>query len=164
MKLIQIQPPRLELTTSWLAQKENYQWLDFGRGKQQLDTLVLKLMTQQSYHCLRLFTDSADELPIGLVALSDISVFKTATLWYLLGDKRFAGQNCTTEAVAMMLELGFGSLDLRVIQAWTVSTNHASRKVLEKNGFRPIGVQRQCHIMDGVTYDRHLFDKLNPKL
>jgi ribosomal-protein-alanine N-acetyltransferase len=59
-----------------------------------------------------------------------------------------------------MLDIAFSHLGLHSISAWTVVTNLASARILEKNGFTRIGVRRQCHRIDGRFYDRLLFDLL----
>lgn len=161
MKLKPVDNSALALVAAWMAQKENYQWLDFGNGQQILPPLSLKIMTQRDVHCLRLFTADSDAVPIGLVALSNINrTFKTAMLWYVLGDKNHAGQGCTTRAVSGMLTLGFTEVGLEAVNAWAVAENVASIRVLERNHFRLIGRQRNCHYIDGHPCDRLLFDLL----
>jgi len=45
MKLLPLDTPKLiELVAAWLARKENYQWLDFGNGRQILTPALLKIM------------------------------------------------------------------------------------------------------------------------
>ncbi len=76
----------------------------------------------------------------------------------MLGDKGVANQRHTTAAVSRLLAIGFNELSLRAISAWAVEANHPSIRVLEKNGFRYIGKQRACHIVNGTVMDRLLFD------
>jgi RimJ/RimL family protein N-acetyltransferase len=161
MQLKPIDVDTLNSVAEWMGQKENYQWLDFGNGTQILTPVALKIMAQRDLHFLRVFTPDADGAPIGLVALSNITPhFKTATLWYVLGDKRYGGQGYTTRAVAHLLTLGFRELKLQAVNAWAVEHNTASIHVLTRNRFRPIGRQRRCHYIDGRPYDRLLFDLL----
>ena len=146
---------------SWLARKENYQWLEFASGSQLLQPGTLKMMLQRDAHCIRAFTSGSDDSPIGVVALSNITqTFKTAMLWYALGDKQYAGRGCTTRAVHEILELGFGTLGLRAVGAWAVSTNRPSIRVLEHNHFQAMGRLRAAHEIDGQVFDRLLFDLL----
>ena len=150
-----------ELIVEWLAQRDNYQWLDFGSGNQSMTPVLFQLMLRRESNIYRVFTSAVSDVPIGLVALSDVSRnFRTAMLWYVLGEKRFAGQGYTTRAVARMLALAFGELQLWAVNAWAVSANLASIRVLERNNFRLIGRQRQCHCLHGETFDRLLFDLL----
>jgi RimJ/RimL family protein N-acetyltransferase len=160
MQLKSIDASALKLVAEWMARKENYQWLDFGNGNQILNPVSLKLMTQRNTHMLRLFSSDSGT-PIGLVALSNIAQpFKTATLWYLLGHKNYAGQGYTTHAVSQLLTLGFRELGLQAVNAWAVEHNNASIRVLTRNHFRMIGRQRRCHYIDDRPFDRLLFDLL----
>jgi RimJ/RimL family protein N-acetyltransferase len=161
MNLQSIDRSNFEIIMRWLAAKENYQWLDFGGGNQLLQAGALKLMLHRETHCIRAFTLEPDAVPIGVVALSHVSQnFKTAMLWYVLGDKQYSGRGCTTQAVHEILQLGFGTLGLHAVNAWTVAINRASICVLERNNFQPVGRFRQCHYIEGQVCDRLLFDLL----
>jgi RimJ/RimL family protein N-acetyltransferase len=161
MRLQPVDRSNFELVVGWLAAQENYQWLDFGAGNQLLQPGALKLMLQREAHCVRVFALQPDAVPIGVVALSNVSRnFKTAMLWYVLGDRKYSGRGCTTRAVDEILQVGFGSLGLRAVNAWAVSINTGSICVLEHNNFQLIGRLRQCHHIEGQVYDRLLFDLL----
>jgi len=144
-----------------MTQKENYQWLDFGNGNQILNEISLKIMIQRDIHLIRSFTSDSEDAPIGLVALSGISHnFKTATLWYVLGDKSYGGKGYTARAVSKILHAGFKELGLQAVNAWAVESNTPSVRVLTRNNFQPIGRQRKCHYIEGRPFDRLLFDLL----
>src|SRR5438046_6499826 len=140
MKLLPLDSPeRIHLVASWLAQKENYQWLDFGDGRQLVSPEWLTIATQRGTHVVRLFTSDVDDAPIGVVGLSGVNHhFKTATLWVVLGDKRSAGRGYASRAVSAMLTLGFQSMGLRTINTWIVEHNPSIR-VAERLRFRPAG-------------------------
>jgi len=100
-------------------------------------------------------------VPIGIVALRDLSPnFKSAMLWYVLGDKTCSRHGYTTRAVRKLLHFGFADLGLEAVNAWTVEANIPSIRVLERNNFRLIGRLRSCHEIDGQKFDRLLFDLL----
>jgi len=42
----------LNWSSSRLAQKQNYQWLDFGNGRQIVTPALLKIMAQRETHWL----------------------------------------------------------------------------------------------------------------
>lgn len=161
MRLEPLADGLLPVVEAWLADEANSRWLDFGAGVQRLGSGALKIMAQREVHCLRVFwADGASE-PSGLVALGNIARrFRTATVWYVLGDKRQAGRGHTTRAVGCLLDVAFGPLALEAVNAWAVESNTASIRVLTANGFRPIGRQRRCHVIDGRVADRLLFDRL----
>lgn len=154
-------PEDIQLVAGWLAQKENFQWLDFGDGRQLVSPEWLAVAIQHRTIVLRLFTsDDQDERPIGVVALSNInSNFKTANIWVVLGDKAYAGRGYASRATSKMVTLGFRELGLYAIHTWIVEHNPAI-KVAERVRFKLIGRQRRCHCIDGRPYDRLWFDIL----
>jgi RimJ/RimL family protein N-acetyltransferase len=161
MKLRPLDSPELiQLAAGWLAQKENYQWLDFGDGRQLVSPEWLKIGMQRGAYVIRLFTTDDDSTPIGVVGLSNINRhFKTANVWVVLGDRSHGGRGYASLATSKMLTLGFQEVGLASIHTWIVDGNpsvHVARRV----GFRPIGRQRRCHLIDGRAYDRLWFDVL----
>jgi RimJ/RimL family protein N-acetyltransferase len=149
----------ISIAAKWLAREDNYRWLDFGGGRQILSAASLKIMSQRDIHLLRIYCKGNDGPPVGLVALSDVDrIFRTARLWYVLGEKDFGGRGFTTRAVSLILDEGFEDLGLGAVNAWTVEHNLASIRILESNNFRRIGRQRKSHYIGGRPYDRVLFD------
>ena len=161
MKLLPLDAPGiLELAASWLAQKENYQWLDFGDGKQIVTPALFKIMSRWETHFLRAYTSGRDDTPIGIVALNNVvPQFKTATFWGAAGDKSFRNRGYGTLAASRFMTLAFRELGLHSVNTWVVDGN-PSLKIIERVGFRFIGRQRRCHYIDGLPRDRLLFDLL----
>ena len=160
MKLLPLDTPeRIELVAGWLGKPENYKWLDFGNGVQRVTPITLKIMSQRDLHVFRIYTAGDEDAPAGVVGLTNVDRnFKTASLWVVLGNKRYGGH--TTEACHHMLTLAFTELGLEAVNAWTVEINIPAQRVLEALHFRPIGRQRRCHYIDGRPLDRLLFDLL----
>ena len=151
----------LPTIVDWLARPEIARWLDFGSG-QAVTAAALKLGMARGGEQLFTFADEGAETPVGVVGLSQIHrSFRTAMLWYALGEPQMAGRGLTTRAVEAVLEIAFGRLELDAINAWTVVENRPSARILEKTGFRLIGRQRRCHHIDGRAHDRLLFDRLS---
>jgi RimJ/RimL family protein N-acetyltransferase len=161
MKLLPLDRPELfELVAGWLSRKENYQWLDFGNGRQIVTPAVLKIMAQREAHFLRAFTSDRDDVPIGIVGLNSVDrTFKTAMFWGATGEKSFRNRGYSTFASSKFLTLAFRDLGLHAINTWAVDHNQSLR-IIERLGFRFVGRQRQCHYIDGRRYDRLLFDLL----
>ena len=160
MKLLPVDTPeRIELVAGWLGKPENYKWLDFGNGVQRVTPVTLRIMSQRDIHVFRIYTAGDEDAPAGVVGLTNVDRnFKTASLWAVLGNKRYGGH--TTEAAHHMLTLAFTELGLHAVNAWTVETNIPAQRCLEQLHFRYIGRQRQCHYIDGRALDRLLFDLL----
>ena len=161
MKLLPLGTPQLlELAAGWLARKENYQWLDFGNGRQIITPALLKIMTQQETHFIRVYTFEQHDTPLGILGLNSVNrSFKSATFWAVAGEKSFRMRGYATIAASKFLSLAFRELGLHVINTWAVESNPSLRG-LERLGFRFMGRQRQCHYIDGRLRDRLLFDLL----
>jgi RimJ/RimL family protein N-acetyltransferase len=161
MKLLPLDAPGIiELAASWLARKENHQWLDFGNGRQPVTPALLKIMAQRESHFMRVYTSDRDESPIGICGLNSIDcIAYTATFWGASGEKSFRHRGYGTLAGSKFLSLAFRDLGLHVINTWVVEHN-PSLRIIERLGFRFVGRQRQCHAIDGRKYDRLLFDLL----
>ncbi len=161
MKLQEMRADNIDTVASWLGKKENYQWLDFGKGAQEIKSASLKMMMQRDIHKLWIYTADDSDEPIGLVGFSDIHPsFKSAVAWCVLGVKMAARNNYTSRAVSRMIKYGFQDMDLHSIYAWTLEHNVGGRKIIEQNNFRFIGRRRECHFIDGKAYDRLLYDLL----
>ncbi|MGH8131473.1 MAG: GNAT family N-acetyltransferase [Steroidobacteraceae bacterium] len=161
MKLLPLDRPELlDLVASWLAQKENNQWLDFGNGRQPITSTLLKVMAQRETHVLRAYTSERDDTPIGIVGLNSVDrVFKTATFWGVAGEKSFRNRGYSTIASSKLMTLAFRDLGLHAVNTWAAEHN-PSLRTIERLGFRFAGKLRQCHYIDGRPYDRLLFDLL----
>src|SRR4051812_34042781 len=114
MKLLPLDTPELiQLASRWLGQKENYQWLDFGNGRQIVTPALLRIMTQRETHEIRIYTSIRDDTPIGIVALNNVDrVFRTATLWGAAGDKSLRYWGSGTIAGSLMLTHAFRDIGL----------------------------------------------------
>jgi len=159
MKLLPLDSPQLiELVAGWLGREENSKWLDFGHGVHVLSPLALKIMTQRDRHVLRAYTPDESDLPIGLVALSNVDRgSKTAnSLWAVIGRKH--SWALARRAASKLLTLAFTELGLEVVGAWVVENHWSARRALEQLNFHYIGRQRRCHWIDGRPYDRLLYD------
>ena len=161
MKLLPLDTPRLlGLAAGWLARKENHQWLDFGNGRQLISPPLLKIMAQRESHFLRAYTAESDDTPIGILGLNNVDrMFKSATFWGASGDKSFRHRGSSTFASSRFLALAFRELGLHSVNTW-VADGNPSRKIIERLGFRFIGVQRECHLIECRLRDRLLYDLL----
>jgi len=161
MKLLPLDSPDLiRLVADWLSRKDNYEWLDFGNGKQILTPEWLKISTQRESEVLRVFTSDDDRTPVGIVGLTNVDrVFGTARIWVVVGDKTFGARGHATHAASRLLSYAFRELKLRAVNTWIVEHN-PSRRIAERLNFTLVGRQRQCHVIDGRPYDRLWFDIL----
>ena len=92
---------------------------------------------------------------IGLEMNTDV-FRKSAEIGYWLGEP-FWGQGIATEAVRVMTDYAFSTLDLCRIYAGVFEWNPASMRVLEKAGYVFEGRLRQSVIKDGKIIDQFLY-------
>jgi len=95
---------------------------------------------------------------VGGLTLSNIRrrAAQFVTLGYWMGE-RYAGQGYMTEAVGAVLPFVFDTLGLHRIHAAFLPDNRASRRVLEKNGFKEEGYADKYLQIDGKWADHVLF-------
>lgn len=100
---------------------------------------------------------SGEELAGG-VTLSNIRrrAAQFANLGYWMGQQ-YAGKGLMTEAVGIVIPFAFETLGLHRIHAAFLPDNMASRRVLEKNGFRDEGYAEHYLQIDGKWCDHVLF-------
>lgn len=104
--------------------------------------------------------DHQDRLAGG-ITLSNIrrGVAETGTVGYWVGLPH-AGQGLATASVRALTAYAFHGLRLHRLEAACVPHNHASRRVLEKSGFRLEGQARAYLKINGSWADHLLFGLL----
>lgn len=104
-----------------------------------------------------IFVDGGKTLA-GAVTLSNVrrGVAETGTLGYWIGLP-YAGQGVGTASAQAMLGFAFGALKLHRVEAACVPANQASRRVLEKAGFRHEGLAKAYLKINGAWADHLLF-------
>lgn len=102
--------------------------------------------------------EDATERLVGGLTLSNIRrrAAQYVTLGYWMGQP-FAGRGLMTEAVGVVIPFAFETLGLHRIHAAFLPVNMASRRVLEKNGFREEGYAENYLQIDGKWCDHVLF-------
>lgn len=91
---------------------------------------------------------------IGTVGLHKLDFrSRHAEFGLVIGERSAWGQGFGTEATRMMLDYGFGTLNLNRIWLQVYASHASAIRVYEKAGFRKEGVQRQQHFADGRYED-----------
>ena len=92
--------------------------------------------------------------PIGFVGFIRIDWFtRNAHIFYLVGDTDYWGQDIATEAGKLVVNYGFGELNLHKITARTFFPNKAALRLAEKIGFKhEITLKKDAYI-DGEYVD-----------
>ena len=99
--------------------------------------------------------------PVGFLALINIDHGdKFGQLWYVVGKTGGRNRGVMTKAIALLLDKARDELGMHSVFTWVVDGNVASIRVLEKNGFRKMGIQRDAYCRNSEFRDRILFDRL----
>lgn len=100
----------------------------------------------------------AREVLVGGLTLSNVRrrAAQFVNLGYWMG-REHAGKGLMTEAVGIIVPFVFDTLGLHRIHAAFLPDNTASRRVLEKNGFREEGFAENYLQIDGKWADHVLF-------
>ena len=106
--------------------------------------------------------DSAGRVLLGAVTLSNIrrGVAETGTVGYWIGQP-YSGAGHATAAVRAVASHAFEELRLHRLEASCLPINAASRRVLEKSGFRKEGEAKAYLKINGVWADHLLFGLLS---
>jgi ribosomal-protein-alanine N-acetyltransferase len=97
----------------------------------------------------------------GRITLSEVvrGPLQSANVGYWVDQGR-NGRGLATRALAALLDTAFGELGLHRVAACTRLENHASQRVLAKNGFTRIGIARRHLFVGGEWRDQILFERL----
>lgn len=104
-----------------------------------------------------------DGVLVGLIGLHDVTRthlawrMDRAELGYWIGPAH-QGQGLVTEAARALLRHAFAELGLHKVIVGCLRENVASRRVIEKLGFRLVGEQRDHAFRDGRWWDHLLFE------
>lgn len=103
----------------------------------------------------------ADDELAGVLAVNNIvrGVSQSATIGYFVAQGH-NGRGIATHAVGQVSDWAFQVAGLHRLEAGTLTTNVASQRVLERNGFTLIGVAPRYLRIAGVWQDHVLFQLL----
>jgi [ribosomal protein S5]-alanine N-acetyltransferase len=110
------------------------------------------------YAFLIFLAEGRHQVLVGGLTLSNIRrrASQNATLGYWMGVDH-AGKGIMTKAVALILPFVFDTLALHRVEAACLPDNQASKRVLQNNGFREIGLAENYLQINGRWRDHILF-------
>jgi len=142
--------------TQWLSDPEVTKFLEIHEQprpslKDEREYIVKK---KRSGNGIQFALDSIDGTHIGTIGLDTIDRYnKRASYGVFIGNKKYWGQGCGTEAGRLILEYGFRKLKLTRIYLHVYSFNIRGYKSYRRLGFRQEGVLRQHRFRSGHYYD-----------
>jgi [ribosomal protein S5]-alanine N-acetyltransferase len=103
----------------------------------------------------------ADDRITGMVVLADVlrGALQVGNVGYWV-DRAHNGRGLATSAVADVVAFAFSEGELHRLEAGTLVDNHASQRVLEKNGFERFGLARKLLKVNGEWRDHVLFERI----
>ena len=166
-----LRPPRSRDFEPWRALRRGSRdflkpfeprWTDADLNRQAFGTRLLRGRNEAKrgtdFSFLIFETSDRTETLVGGLTVSNIRrrAAQYANLGYWMGEE-FAGRGLMTEAVGLLLPFYFDTLGLHRLHAAFLPHNAASRRVLEKNGFREEGYAENYLQIDGKWADHVLF-------
>jgi RimJ/RimL family protein N-acetyltransferase len=98
---------------------------------------------------------------IGHISLHNIDHFnRNAFMGIFIGDAENRNKGYGSEAIRLVLNYGFKTLNLNSIMLSVYADNHAAISCYKKVGFRQAGIRREWVFKDGKYIDKLYFDIL----
>jgi len=97
----------------------------------------------------------------GVINVTNVvrGAFRSANVGYFVAQ-HVNGRGLASAAVNDVCSFAFGTAGLHRLEAGTLLDNHASQRVLEKNGFEQIGIARKYLQIAGRWQDHLLFQRI----
>ncbi|MCL2055616.1 MAG: GNAT family N-acetyltransferase [Oscillospiraceae bacterium] len=104
-------------------------------------------------HCYSIVLHDGDVM-IGNLGLGDIDHrSRKATLGIMIGEAEMRGKGYGTEAICLILDYGFNTLNLHNIMLYVHADNGQGIACYKKAGFREFGRRRESHFKNGRYID-----------
>ena len=102
--------------------------------------------------------DPSSKKLIGHISLYSIKrlPYESGFIGYSI-DKNYIGRGIATEAVKLVLQFAFQTLNLHRVEAYVSPQNSPSVRVLEKSGFTQEGLLRELLFINGVWVDHYMY-------
>ena len=103
----------------------------------------------------------AEGKPIGATGIHRINwIDANGTTGTLIGEKDCWGKGYATEVMSLRTRYAFRELNLHKLMTEVDTENVASRKALERCGYRTVGIRREQQFREGEWRDRWLGEVL----
>ena len=133
---------------------------------------IISLASEQKYldntvmdgHNYAIVLLDGDKLIGNISLMDDNSVDRTATLGIFIGDEEYRSKGYGAEAIRLILDYGFKTLNLRNIMLTVHSDNPRAVACYKKVGFCEFGRRRNAVYKTGRTVDLIYMDILDNEL
>lgn len=132
---------------------------DFYTEEAQYKKIIegLQMMAMRREFTFGVFTQDGREL-IGHISLYAIKrlPYSSAFVGYAM-DERYIGKGIATEAVKLVVQFAFETLNLHRVEAFIAPENKSSIRVVEKIGFQQEGLMRELLYINGKWVDHYMY-------
>lgn len=128
----------------------------YDQQLREIQKAIIDIKNDSSY-TYGIFHRESQQL-IGRITLSGVvrGPFQNANLGYYL-DKKHNGKGYASEAVRSVLKHAFEELQLHRVQAAVMPRNIASKRILEKSGFKKEGYSPKYLKINGTWEDHEIY-------
>lgn len=140
--------------SDWLNDVDVNQFLETRWSEQNIETIKKFVEDIKNSDHSYLFAIIKGGKHIGNIKIGPIHpIYKSADVSYFIGDKSQWRKGVATEAIKLITEFGFKTLNLHRLQAGAFETNIASQKALENNGYiKEADFRKTAFIKEGEEY------------
>lgn len=142
---------------SWMNDSQVTQFLEVRFSpvsKEGIQTFV-KQMAADDTNLFLAICLNVDNTHIGNIKLGPIHpIHKFADIGILIGDKSCWGKGFGVEAISLVVDFAFESLNLNRVSAGFYQGHTASKKAFQKVGFQQEGVRRKMRMYEGDFVDQ----------
>lgn len=126
--------------------------------QQRIETYLQWYQAEREYRFGIFWPEPNGEQLIGLVNLVNIvrGVFLNGCFGYSM-DRQYTSGGIMTSSLAEAVEFAFQAASLHRVEANIMPRNAASRKVLERTGFRSIGFSPRMLYINGAWEDHEMY-------
>ncbi len=140
----------------WLNDQEVTRWMQngiFPNTPQSMLDFFNGIANSRSEILLAIVLKQNDR-HIGNIGLHNIhSIFRSADIGILIGEKDVWGHGYGTEAIRLLCEHAFTRMNINRLGAGAVTRNIGSICAFKKAGFSEEGISRQAYFCDGAYED-----------
>lgn len=157
---VKLVPPRKEYITQyqkWMTDPEITQYLRIFRP-------ITREMEEAWYNAINkrendflfsimIFSDENDDILIGNCDINVDWKNRVGSCGIVIGEKEYHGKGYGTEAMKLLVDYGFNTLNLNRIELEAHSLNFRALKSYEKVGFKKEGTRRYAIYINGEYKD-----------
>ena len=163
ISLREITQEDIRIIKPWLINKENAKWLDSFFQNDGLSDIQLALFLIRKDK--KTYMIMCDDIPVGVIGLTEINeINRSSGIWVLVGDRSYRRKGVCIVSMILILKKAFYDLNLHSVNTWAPEEHFTWRVFIKKIGFKMIGRQRECYMMDGQLKDLILIDILKNDL